>query len=293
VNNEGNIVLCGAIRGSQVDFDPGPNTYYANSGPSFAHFIAAYNANGDFLFESNGACLNSSSSSQSFLLKTDKSDNIICEGYLGGSIKLDSRFDSAITANNGSLYFIKYSSTGIPLFIKTLYASNQSQQLTLESLALDNANNIYIAGEFNGKVDFDAGPDSAYLISQTTMHSGNNAYLAKYDSLGNYLYAYNFAPIDSFFNRGVYKMDLYINKNDEITWGLNTNGSIDFDPGIDTFYYHSPLKVYQNLNGDYSFVIVKFKQTQTAKPFNIYALSTKADIDKPTTFSLDKPDKHK
>jgi hypothetical protein len=288
INSKGDILICGQISGSQIDFDPGPDTYYANAGTNTANFMAAYNSNGDFLFENNAQSLNSSSSSQAYILKIDSRDNIISEGNLSGSIKLTSQSDSIITSSNGSLYFMKYSSTGVLLFVKTLSKLNQSQQLNPESLALDNANNIYIAGEFSGKIDFDPGPDTAYLTSQTSMHSGRNAYLAKYDSSGNYMYAYNFAPIDSFFSSDIFGMDLYVNKNAEITWGLNTNGSIDFDPGPDTFYYHSPFVTYSSYNRNLSFALVKFKQTQTVKPFTIYASTLKPDIEKIKTFNMNR-----
>ncbi|HEY2726565.1 MAG TPA: hypothetical protein VGI61_05300, partial [Parafilimonas sp.] len=49
INSKGNVVLCGEISGSQIDFDPGSATYYANSGAGIGHFIAAYTSDGNFL----------------------------------------------------------------------------------------------------------------------------------------------------------------------------------------------------------------------------------------------------
>jgi len=288
VNNKGNLVICGSIKGTQIDFDPGPNTYYADAGPNSSQFIASYTTNGGFIFESNGQSSNISSSSEAYLLRVDKNDNIIMEGYTIGTIKIDSRYDSVITTPYTYLYFMKYNKSGKPIFIKTLHADNAFQSLYFGSLAIDDYSNIYLTGNFYGTVDFDPGVDTVFVKSDQTMHSNNNLFLAKYDSAGNYNYVYNFAPTDSFFSRGAFTTDIYVDKKSEVTFAVNTNGKIDFYPGPDTMFYYPPFDVYPTLQYSFSFVLIKFKQTKTAKPYTIYASTSKADIDKMKTFSLNK-----
>ena len=55
-------------------------------------------------------------------------------------------------------------------------------------LQVDNVHNLVICGQFNGTVDFDPGP----AVNAHTSAGGADIFLAKYDSLGNYLWAHHF-----------------------------------------------------------------------------------------------------
>ena len=55
---------------------------------------------------------------------------------------------------------------------------------TGRGIKTDNNQNVYIAGSFNGTVDFDPGAGSAYLSS-----TGNDIFILKLDSAGNFLWA--------------------------------------------------------------------------------------------------------
>lgn len=57
-----------------------------------------------------------------------------------------------------------------------------------ESVVVDNSGYIYVTGHFNAIMDFDPGPDTSYLQANG---SGSDMYLAKYDYLGNYVWARN------------------------------------------------------------------------------------------------------
>lgn len=290
ISSKGNILICGNIFGSQIDFDPGPNTYYANAGPGTGHFIAAYDLDGNFLFENNGQSLNSSSLSNALYLRLDKKDNIIVTGMLNGSVDMDSGPDTLLQTGTGvrNMFLMKYTNTGTPLYAKVIPLFNYKSvdtDLGLGSAAIDDDDNIYIGGEFYGKIDFDPSDDTAFLYPDVSMHSNVNLYLAKYDSLGNYEYAYNFAPTDTFFYRSAFAADIWLSKNSDITWAVNSNGKIDFDPGPDTFYYHPPFDGYPTEQYSYSFVIIKFKQTQVRRPF-MFALLSKPDMDKVAVFDV-------
>jgi hypothetical protein len=291
INNKGNIIISGTIVGSNIDFDPGPDTHYANPGLGYAHFLAAYKTNGSFLFETNSVSSNRSAGSAGVSLKVDNSDNVWVTGMLSGTVNFDANSDSLIKTATGNytVFFIKYNSKGHPFFVKTFSEfKDQVQSFLLGQSAVDNKNNFYLSGYFYGKIDFDPSDDTAYLTADRSMHSNANLFLAKYDSIGNYVYAYNFAPTDSLSSRSAYAKDLYVNKNSEITLAVTTNGKIDFDPGPDTFYYHPPFDVNSTQSASLSFALVKFKQTQTARPFTIYASTSKPDIDNIKTFNLNR-----
>jgi hypothetical protein len=291
ISSKGNIILTGNIAGPDIDFDPGPGTYYANPGANYAHFLAAYKNNGNFLFETNSVSSNSSSWSTGISLNIDNSDNVWVTGMLTGTVNFTANSDSLIktATGNNTVFFIKYNSKGYPLFVNIISEfEDEVQNFLLGPSAIDNEKNFYLSGYFYGKIDFDPSDDTAYLIADRSMHSSVNLFLGKYDSIGNYLFANNFAPTDSLSDRSANAKDLYVSKNSEIIFAVNTNGKIDFDPGPDTFYYHPPFDINSTQSAYYSFVLVKFKQTQTVKPFTIYASILNPDADKIATFNLNR-----
>jgi hypothetical protein len=293
INSKGNIIMCGEISGSQIDFDPGPGIYYANAGAGIGHFIAAYTTDGSFLFENNAQAINSSSLSNAQYLRLDKNDNVTIAGTFQGLLDMNSGPDTLLQTGAGTrnMFLMKYNNAGIPLYAKAIplfqYKSLDTD-FDLGSFTIDDDDNIYVGGDFYGKIDFDPSDDTAYLYPDVSMHSNVNLFLAKYDSSGNYQYAYNFAPTDTFFYRSAFASDIWVNKNGDINWAIETNGNIDFDAGPDTFYYHPPFNIYPSYNQSFSFALVKFKQTQTVKRFTIYASALKPDIDKNRMFTLNK-----
>lgn len=59
------------------------------------------------------------------------------------------------------------------------------------ALSADSSGNVYVVGKFGNMVDFDPGPNTALLTS-----SGYDIFVAKYDALGKYVWAYKIAGED-------------------------------------------------------------------------------------------------
>jgi hypothetical protein len=92
-------------------------------------------------------------------------------------------------------------------------------------IALDDNSNIYIAGKCDAAYDFD--PSSAvYTVNVTN----GKAYLAKYDSLGNFLWVKNFGPSSSNWSDVVNLVDLKIDNTGNVLIVGSLFGSGDFDP---------------------------------------------------------------
>jgi hypothetical protein len=64
---------------------------------------------------------------------------------------------------------------------------------TAEYVTVDALGNVYVTGSFSGTVDFDPGPGLAALTAQ----AGTDAFVAKYDAAGNYVWATSFAESDN------------------------------------------------------------------------------------------------
>ena len=91
------------------------------------------------------------------------------------------------SGSNGSnnTFFVKYDTNGNVLWAKSINSAFNSNNRS-DGIALDANGYIYIAGNFNGTVDFDPGLGSANLTSSS---ASDDIFFAKYDNNGNYIWA--------------------------------------------------------------------------------------------------------
>ena len=93
------------------------------------------------------------------------------------------------------------------------------------SVKVDPSGNIYTTGTFGGTVDFDPGVGIANLTS-----SGNvNAFVTKFDSSGNFVWAKHFSGASN-----VIPYDLYFDSLGNVYTTGSFEGTADFDPGAGT-----------------------------------------------------------
>ncbi|MDD1443836.1 T9SS type A sorting domain-containing protein, partial [Dolichospermum sp. ST_sed3] len=91
-----------------------------------------------------------------------------------------------------------------------------------KSIITDNIGNIYLSGYFDGITDFD--PEIG--VANLTSHGNLDIFFAKYDSLGNYLWARN---IGGFYeDRG---NAIAIDNSNSVYLSGFFSGSMDADPG--------------------------------------------------------------
>lgn len=84
---------------------------------------------------------------------------------------------------------------------------------------------IYLVGAFAGAADFDPGPANT---NTQTVASGHDIFLAKYDSLGNFLWVRTWGAVASISHLDVYTV---VTSNNEVIIGFYATGSMDLDPG--------------------------------------------------------------
>ncbi len=95
----------------------------------------------------------------------------------------------------------------------------------------DNSGNIFFAGNYAGVIDLDPGPSTYTITSQ----GGVNAFLCKYDALGNFQYGGNISSGTSSITCTSLKIDSLGN----IVIVGNFYGAGDFDPGSGINYLNS------------------------------------------------------
>lgn len=161
VDAESNLYITG--RGSSaIDFDPGPNTYYANyTGGNLTSFLAKYTTHGDLIWAFNVSGANNCSARQ---------------------------------------------------------------------IAIDQAANIYMIGEYTGLTDFDPGPDTVMLNTNVT----SDIYVAKYDSSSHFQWAFNLGGGTSSYTTAQ-GADIAYHSSGKIAVCGVVFGSVDFDPGSNVY----------------------------------------------------------
>jgi hypothetical protein len=181
-----NIYITGNMQ-REGDYDPGPNTFTLTplAIGVFDVFMAKYDPAGNFIFANKVGGINRD---EVFDMAVDASGNM----YITGNFEISGDFDpgpnTAIingSAAGSSIFFAKYSSTGGYVYAKPIVASGSTFDKG-NAIATDGLGNAYIAGTFQGTVDFDPGTGTASL---TAPFGFVNGYFAAYDPNGEYLMA--------------------------------------------------------------------------------------------------------
>ena len=98
-----------------------------------------------------------------------------------------------------------------------------------QSMALDDSGNVYTTGTFRGTIDFDPGPG---VFNLTSIGGGyNDMFISKLDSSGNFVWVKQIAGSES--STEGYSIALDASGNIYTTGSFN--GTVDFNPGVETF----------------------------------------------------------
>ncbi|MCR9249680.1 MAG: SBBP repeat-containing protein [bacterium] len=186
VDNSGNSYTTGSFEGT-VDFDPGSGTQnFTTSGFREAFFIQKLSRNGNYQM-TLAAEQTGYASSEGTDIEVDDSGNIYVAGEFATGVDLDlsAGTDSYTDVSSGGAFLAKYTSAGA--YEWGLVLNGYGIQKATD-LAVDASGNVYLVGYFAETVDFDPSASTYELTS-----NGNwDAFVAKYNSSGGLVYAYQF-----------------------------------------------------------------------------------------------------
>jgi hypothetical protein len=212
----GNIYLTGYFYGT-VDFDPGTGIQNLTSSGGSNVFCAKYDPSGNYILAFNVGGTGSVGND----IALDPLNNIIIGGVNGSSGDFDPGAGTATLT--GKLFYAKYNNNGAYILGRSMGSDSFDKCKAVES---DDQGNIYIAGEYNSSIDFDPSV-STYTLSFIY----NDIFVAKYDSLNNFIYAF---PILSGNSDNLF--DIYVNSTNGDTYISTEIGSTtDMDPGPGTY----------------------------------------------------------
>ena len=219
---DNNLYTIGYFR-DQVDFDPGIGTFNLTSeGSNFDIFILKLNTDGGFIWAkrmgSTGIDLGISANSGIL-------GDVYSTGWFEGTVDFDPNtgiYDLTAAGSN-DVFISKLGEDGNFICAKQLGGSGLDNGW---SLALDDVDNIYIAGNFSGTADFDPG----IAFFNLTSNGGSNVFVSKLDSAGNFIWAKNFSG-----NFNDESRTVVLDEIGNVYCTGKFSGTVDFDPGFDVF----------------------------------------------------------
>jgi hypothetical protein len=182
-----------------ADFDPGPKTRYAVSGPAHDGFVLKLDTNAKFAWLSQFTGLTAGSTygySTAESVTLDGGGNVVVGGYYSGPVDFNPGAGTTTLPTAGKAYIAKLNGSGGLVWAKAIEGDNY---VYVYGLATDAAGSVYATGNINGSADFDPGPGT---FSRTT-NGGTDAFVLKLDAAGNFAWADTFGGTGSDIGWGV------------------------------------------------------------------------------------------
>jgi hypothetical protein len=221
LDGSNNTYITGNFAGT-ADFDPGAGVANLNGHANFFDiFIARYDNAGNYIWAKN---IGGRGDDVANSLKLDTGGNLYITGSFEDTVDFDPGPGIAnLTSANGDLFIAKYDNSGNYLWAKKIGGSGCEGY----DIELDNSGNIYLTGYYFQTNDFDPGVGVATLTAPA-----NNAFIAKYDNSGNYIWAKGIGGSSN--NYGLY---LTLDAPGNIYLTGNFMGTSDFDPGTRNIHH--------------------------------------------------------
>lgn len=152
-------------------------------------------------------------------MAADAAGNTYTAGKMGGTVDFDPG-PGIYNLNPTGNYVRKLTAAG-----NFVWAFRISTDV-INKVVLDATNAIYITGEFDNTVDFDPGP----AVFNLTSISYRDAFVAKYDAMGNFIWAISMPGAT-----GSHGNSIAVCQGAYLYCGGGFAGTVDFDPGPGVF----------------------------------------------------------
>ncbi len=174
VDNANNVIITGSFEGT-VDFGGGPLTSTGN----VDIFIAKFDSNGNYIWS---RIFGDSEAQLCRSVTVDSTNNVIITGCFEGTVDFGGGpLTSAGGYTGGDIFLAKFDLNGTHIWSKCFGDSVDQRS---NCVTVDSTNNVIIAGQFGGTIDFGGGPLSA---------AGHyDIFLVKFDPNGGHIWSNKF-----------------------------------------------------------------------------------------------------
>jgi uncharacterized repeat protein (TIGR02543 family)/LPXTG-motif cell wall-anchored protein len=192
VDSAGNVYVASSFSGT-VDFDPGAGSANQTSTNNDV-YVAKLNSSGGLEW---AKALGGTNSDTGIAIAVDNSGNVYTTGRFEGSGDFDPGLDTeTLTSGGGSqdsdVFISKLDSSGNFIWAKSLVGTAadcdemdfmpcQGNNEYAYSIGVDNADNVFMAGQYESTVDFDPGSGTENLTSA----GGSDGFILRMNSAGS------------------------------------------------------------------------------------------------------------
>jgi hypothetical protein len=222
IDPSGNIYVTGDFVGT-VDFDPGAGTANLTSHGGDDIFVAKYDSAGNYLW---AVAIGGSGTDYGTGIAVDASGTSFITGNFHGTADFDpgaGTLNLSATGFNEDVFILGLNTNGGLFFAHTLGDSGFDDG---KAITLDGSGNFYTTGFYSGTVDFDFSMATYNLVSPGPLTA---AYIAKYDSTANLLWAVSIGGSGSVTPKGI-----ALGPGNQVYTVGYFDGLVDFNPGAGT-----------------------------------------------------------
>ncbi len=221
VDKSGNVYTTGNFQGD-VDFDPGVGTYSLFGGGDDI-FVSKLDKNGDFVWAR--AMTGNGENDAAHGIFVDRSTNVYTTGLFQSTLDFDpgAGIFNMSSAGSADIFISKLDSNGNFIWARSMGSTSEEVG---SDISVDGSGNVYIVGSFFETVDFDPGPGVVNLTSA----GDTDVFISKLDSDGNFVWAKSMGG--AVYDEG---KGLSVNSSGKIYATGYFHGTVDFDPGVETF----------------------------------------------------------
>ncbi len=231
IDNEDFIYVTGTHE-DRTDMDPGPDVYEITSNGGKDTFMSKFDTDGNFIWALSWGGISDDYPQD---VQLDEQNNIHLVGILKSTVDLDPTDgvdEHTCAGGYGDAYISKFDSDGNFLWARSWGGEETDRGI---SIAVDNAGRIFVAGTFNGIVDFDPGNGLCIHISEGNDDDDSDIFISKFDSSGDHYWTNTLGSVGENFCTA-----LRFDGNDQIYLAGTYVYTVDFAPGPDVVERTSP-----------------------------------------------------
>lgn len=226
LDTNSNIFTVGSFQGT-TDFDPSSGIHNETSLGFYDGYICRFDSSGTLIFVK---VINGYNDETVESIALDKFSNIFTSGSYRDSVDIDPSGNIDYLHSNGAkdIFITKLNNLGNLIWSKSIGGVKDDKT---KEVIVDTLGAIYVVGTFKDTVDFDPSSSSSLMLN-AHYYLGNDIFILKLDTLGNYLTAGNIGGLGN-----IYPGNIIFNDNNSILMtGSFAANSCDFDPnsGIST-----------------------------------------------------------